>query len=190
MKKLVGNPVKLRIERPGYKKFKVADLGINITENPKKSARKPKEYTIMETYVQSNPTYSRSRLTYGTEREKEKNVKIIVFTQNISDSPYTCFSDGKKEACLPQEWQMTGSVLSRMIVKSGRKASEVNSEIESGTSLITIPESDFQMIMNDAEKYGKLRSKQRTLKIETKDVEGITECNTTIFRYLAAALIN
>jgi hypothetical protein len=190
MRKLVRNPVKLRIERPDYKKFRVADLGINIVENPKKPVRKPKEYTIMETSVQSNPTYSRSRLSYGAEREREKNVNVVVFTQNISNVPYVCFSDGHSEACFPQEWQMTVSILSRMIVKSGRKASEVDSEISKGTSLLSIPEGDLKMLMNDANKYGKIIEKERNLRKELKEVSSFTECDNRALRYLASILIH
>lgn len=187
MRKIVRNPIKMRIERPDYKKFKVADLGINIVENPKRSPRKPKEYTIMETSIERNPVYSRSRMGAVS---KEKNIKVIVFSQNISGLPYTCFSDGKTDACLPLEWQMTGSVLARMIAKSGRKAATVQSEISKGSSTIQIPEGDFRQILKDAERYGKVMQKDRQPD-SSAGVEDVIDCgDLLVFRYLSSSLIH
>lgn len=186
MRKIIRNPVKVRIERPDYKKFKVADLGINIVENPTRKKRKPKEYTIMETAIYENPTYSRSRI--ATSKVKDNKIKVMVFSQVISGNPYTCFSDGKKEACLPAEWQMTSSLLSRMIVKSGRRAKDVQDEISTGSSVIEIPESDFILIAKDADKYGKLMQINRELTRVATEAPDIIQCETSTFRYLAASL--
>lgn len=186
MRKLIRNPVKVRIERPNYKKFKVADLGINIIENPKRNNRKPKEYTIMETSLQQNPVYSKSR--FAQQKTKEDLVKVMVFSQNISNVPYVCFSDGSAEACLPLEWQMTSSLLSRMIVKSGRRAQQVQDEIATGSSVIEIPIGDFNQIVKDADKYGKLFQKDREVETSVSTVSEVIECNTHTLRYLALAL--
>ena len=189
MRKLVRNPVKVRIERPDYRKFKVADLVINIVENPRKTKRNPKEYTIMESAIQSNPTYSRSRIS-AKDRLKEKTIRIIVFSQNITDTPYTCFSNGEVEACFPLVWQMTTSLLSRMIVKSGRNSTEVQNEIKSGSSVLNIPEGDWNYILRDAEKYGKVFNKSRGLETKEMEVVDVIDCNTHFFRYLSTCLIN
>lgn len=187
MRKIVRNPVKVRIERPNYRKFKVADLGINIIENPKRNNKKPKEYTIMETSIQQNPVYSKSRFA-NQKRPKEQSIEILVFSQNISNAPYTCFSDGSTDACLPFEWQMTGNILSRMILKSGRKAKDVQEEMSSGSSVIKIPEDDFNQVLKDAEKYGKVFQKERKIKATRATVSEVIECNNSILRYLTVSL--
>lgn len=185
MRKLIRNPVKLKLERPNYKKFRVADLGINIIENP----RGPREHTIMESAVQMNPVY-RSRFD---PRGLDKGAKILVmiFSQNISGNPYICFSDGEREACLPTQFQMTQSILSRMILKSGRKAREVQDEISSkGNSKLYLLESDFESVLIDSGKYGKIMETKRDIEKESySESPDLIDCSESLaFRYLATSL--
>ena len=194
MRKLVSNPTKIRLERPGYKKFKLADLGIDIAENPrtnpmqentkKSTARKSKEYTIMEAAVHANPAYS----TRGDRhlKKEEPRIKILVFNQTISGSPFLCFSDGEHDFCLPFEFQMTQSINSRFIKGSGRSASDAQEEIENGCCVLSITESDHSSLKRDAERFGKIMTKRRSVDSKKADAPDVTDCSDLIgFRYLS-----
>lgn len=196
MRKLIANPVKIRIERPDYKKFKVADLGLNITENPDslnrntKKSKKPKEYTIMEMSsstrtVHSNPVYS-AKGNRGLPREHV--IKILIFNQTISDEPYTCFSNGHVEACLPFSFQMTSSIISRIIAKSRKSARDIQTEISTGGSVLDISDSDFEMILADGKRFGKVVNKNRSLEQQSDDP--IMDCDRIPLRYLASCLLH
>ena len=174
------------MERPGYKKFRVADLGINIVENPsRKKSKKPKEYTIMES-LQSNPVYS-PRGTRG--EDKEKTLKVLVFSQTVAGKPYTCFSNGTLEACYPFEWQMTSSILSRLIIKAGKQATQVKEEIAEGGSIIRVSESDFNSLLKDAERFGKVIDKKREMEVKKAQDEDVFLCSDFKgFRFLSSCL--
>jgi hypothetical protein len=193
MRNLVQNPTKVRLERPGNKKFRVADLGINISENPKKitiqenprkPTRKSKEYTIMETAVHANPVYS----TRGDRflKKDEVRISILVFNQTISGSPFLCFSDGDYDFCLPFEFQMTQNIKDRFVRSSGKSASVANEEIESSGSVLHITESDYAGLKKDAERFGKVMTKHREMAPLKEEAPDVMDCSDFLgFRYLS-----
>ena len=196
MRKLVANPVKIRIERPDYKKFRVADLGLNITENPDslnrntRKSNKPKEYTIMETSystgtLHANPVYS-PKGNRGFAREHRS--KILIFNQTISNEPYTCFSNASVEACLPFSFQMTASIISRIVAKSGKSARDIQTDISTGGSVLEVPDSDFEMILADGKRFGKVINRKRTLEKQLDDA--VMECDSKPIQYLACCLLH
>ena len=151
--------IKAKLHRPGYKKFKVSDLGINIIGNPVKRSNKPKEYTIME----MNPsTYEHD--SHRTSIGSKKRNNILVFTQNISGIPYLCFSDGHTDSCIDMRFQIALSIQDRMIRRSGENASVALNGIANGGFVMHVDVDDLVQIRNDAEKYGLNLDRERAIK--------------------------
>lgn len=156
MKKLVSNPVKVRLERPGHVKFKLSDLGLDIRENPgivrnarKKVQSKPKEYQIVET-----PNAHSYSASLPRTRVKENTVKISVYSRNINENSYICFDDSSRAYCLPMSFQLTQNTVSRLVHASNKNIDIVDLISKEEIVDLNATESDFNLIKSDAEKYG------------------------------------
>lgn len=171
----IKNPSSVRLSRPGYQKFRVEDLGINIIE------KNPNEFTVME-----DASVRRNGRASKVKFHKEVN-NILIFHQNIGPVPYLCFSDGHTDLCLPQTFQATNSQLSR-VIKDSFRISDVIKKISTGGCVENISQSDMSELRKSAERFGKIITKERDLN-EIQISDYIFESDCVSFKYLIASLI-
>lgn len=193
--------MKMKVTRPGYRKFRLADLGIDIVE------KNPREFTIMEParnaghdnkqQIERNGSAIHRNHAYGANsrdpRQPKELVKILIFNQIISGDPFLCFSDSKTEYCLPSSFQMTNSILSRVI----RHTSRIDMVMDKISNCEFVPvdiyTSDLPGIIEAAQKYGRTINKERRFgnkSTKTSNMEDVISDSEGIgFRYLLACTI-
>ncbi len=173
------NPLRIKVERPGYKKFKVEDLGINIVGNPKK------DYTI----VQTNPVFGHDSHRSNALRHGAK--RVLVFNQIVSDSAYLSFSDGKVELCIPIQYQISAAILSRLVQKSGARSDTVLNDISNKNgSILEVDSDNWNHILKAAEKFGKVFHKEREITTKKTHVsDSLSDSDGVHIRYLLACCI-
>ena len=181
---MIKNPARIKIERPGYKKFRVSDLGINIIGNPKK------EYTIVDNGLRSNPNvFGENRSIRG---KKSERIRIIVFTQNIQNKDekvsYMSFSDGKTEACIPAQFQLATSLMSKVVSNSGLRPDIAVDKIVSGGCEMMVDRESFNEIVKAAERFGKVLHNERQFGRKYEIDEMFSSEGSVPLRYLFACL--
>lgn len=140
-------PVKVRMERQGYKRLSIDDLGLNIAGNGSELIR-----NSVHVRGQGDVRHFSDRISLSLQAKRGTQQGIVI-------------SDGKRDALLPfisgsgKPLQPTIFVYQRIVSNAGLNFDDVNTKIKQGkTVTITAKIDDWHHAINTAERLGQLNS--------------------------------